>query len=412
MSFNIALTGLKSTNTQLDTISNNIANSGTTGFKESRTEFSSIYNGDAGGGVKVAGQSQNIEKSGSIETTNRTLDLAINGQGFFITETSQGRSLYTRAGAFYTDKDNHIVNLSGDTLQGYGVDANNNLQTGIIDDLQVYQASLGAEPTTTLEFGANLDARLTGVTLTPPATDYTTNLDTSDVTTFNSSYTTQVYDSQGNEHTLTQYFIKSDTSPNEWTVVPTIDGNVVTPASGANPAIVFDGTGQIDGATSISNYTLNYPLTNGAAPMNLTVDLSSITQFGSDFVVSTNSPDGYSSGELTGIRIEDNGYLYAQYSNGQDALQGQVILADFASTQGLQAVTETAWVETFASGDPIVGAPDTGVLGSLSSGALETSNVDITQEIVNLMEAQRNYQANTKTISTSDRLTQALFNAV
>ena len=163
--------------------------------------------------------------------------------------------------------------------------------------------------------------------------------------------------------------------------------------------------------TPAAPYSVAFPAA-GAQPMNIQVDLSGSTQFGAAFGVSTNSHNGYTSGELAGVRVEDNGRVYATYTNGQSQLQGQVVLADFANPQGLVKVNGTAWTQSFSSGAPIVGVPGTGTLGDVTPGALEGSNVDLTSELVSLMTAQRNYQANAKTISTNDKLTQALFNAV
>ena len=399
MSFNIALSGLDATNTELNTISHNIANASTYGFKGGRTEFAAVYNGMQPGGVEVASISQNFDKNGSVTGTGRAMDLAINGSGFFVTKDHMGQMLYTRAGVFGTDKNNFVTANNGAKLQGYSVDNNANLQTGSVGDIKVSTSSLNAKATDNLDFVANFDASATAVD------QAVYPFDSSDPNSFNSSYTTKVYDSLGNSHTVTQYFTK--TSDNEWQVNVEVDGAPTTPATAQTVQFNTDGTL----ASPTGSFNVAFPAA-GANAMSIDISLNGSTQFGAAFGVSTNNPNGYTSGELAGVRVEDNGMVYATYTNGQSQLQGQVVLADFANTQGLSKVSGTAWTQSFSSGAPIMGVPGTGTLGDLSPGALEGSNVDLTSELVALMTAQRNYQANAKTISTNDKLTQALFNAV
>lgn len=399
MSFNIALSGLDATNTELNTISHNIANASTYGFKGGRTEFAAVYNGMQPGGVEVASISQNFDKNGSVTGTGRAMDLAINGSGFFVTKDHMGQMLYTRAGVFGTDKNNFVTANNGAKLQGYSVDNNANLQTGSVGDIKVSTSSLNAKATDNLDFVANFDASATAVD------QAVYPFDSSDPNSFNSSYTTKVYDSLGNSHTITQYFTK--TSDNEWQVNVEVDGAPTTPATAQTVQFNTDGTL----ASPTGSFNVAFPAA-GANAMSIDISLNGSTQFGAAFGVSTNNPNGYTSGELAGVRVEDNGMVYATYTNGQSQLQGQVVLADFANTQGLSKVSGTAWTQSFSSGAPIMGVPGTGTLGDLTPGALEGSNVDLTSELVALMTAQRNYQANAKTISTNDKLTQALFNAV
>lgn len=398
MSFNIALSGLDATNTELNTISHNIANASTYGFKGARTEFSAVYNGMQPGGVEVASISQNFDKNGSVTGTGRAMDLAINGSGFFVTKDTAGQMLYTRAGVFGTDKDNFVVSNNGAKLQGYSVDGNGTLLSGAVGDLKISTSSLSAKATDKLDFIANFDASAEVIdqTVTP--------FDPNDPSAFNSSYTSKVYDSLGNAHTVTQYFTK--TGDNQWQVNVQVDGST---APVQTVAVNFNEDGTLAAPTAPFNVSFPAP---GAEPVSLNINLAGSTQFGAAFGVSTNNPNGYTSGELAGVRIEDNGMVYATYTNGQSQLQGQVVLADFANPQGLSKVSGTAWTQSFGSGAPILGSPGSGTLGGLTPGALEGSNVDLTTELVSLMTAQRNYQANAKTISTNDKLTQALFNAI
>ncbi len=395
MSFNIALTGLNAVSDQLDTISNNIANVGTTGFKSSRTEFGSVYADSQAMGVEVLGLTQSISTGGSLVTTGRSLDLAISGGGFFVARNSNGDVSYTRAGVFGADKDNFIVNSAGQRLQGYPVDAAGNLQVGNVGDLQLQNANLPARASDALSFVMNLDSNEAVPTVAP--------FDPANAETFNSTYTTKVYDSQGREHTLTQYFVK--TAANDWQAHYYSDGVAV---GGVQP-LTFGANGAL--TAPAAPVTVNYPLA-GVDPMSVAIDYTGSSQYGSDFVVTTNRASGYAAGEQTGLAIEKNGMVYANYSNGERMLQGQVALASFVNAGSLKNENGTAWSETAESGAALIGVPGIGALGELSAGALESSNVDLTQQLVGLMESQRNYQANTKVLSTNKELTQVLFGAI
>ncbi|HGY5077226.1 MULTISPECIES: flagellar hook protein FlgE [Citrobacter] len=400
MSYEIAATGLNAVNEQLDGISNNIANSGTVGYKSMTTQFSAMYAGTQAMGVSVAGSAQSISTGGSMVSTGNALDLAINDDGFFVMCDSAGNISYTRAGSFVTDKNGYIVNASGDYLQGYPVDDSGTLQTGTVSDIQIQTGNIPAEASDSLSFTANFDASDATIDRSTVAFDPTNSASYSD------SYTTTVYDSLGNEHSVCQYFTK--TSDNTWEVDYTFDGAA---QDGAAPTtLTFDpNTGKLTSPTTPQTVEFT---TDAAAPIELTVDYSSCTQYGSDFSVTTNSANGYASATQNGVQVDDDGKVYATYSNGERMLQGQVVLATFPDENGLEAVSGTAWVQTGESGTPLIGTPGSGSCGTLSSGMLESSNVDITTELVDLMTAQRNYQANTKVISTSTQLDDALFQAM
>ncbi|MBM7059127.1 flagellar basal body protein FlgE [Pseudomonas sp. UL073] len=395
MSFNIALTGLTAVNDQLNTISNNIANAGTTGFKSSRTEFGSVYADSQAMGVEVLGKTQSISQGGALVSTGRSLDLAISGGGFFVTRSTNGEQGYTRAGVFGADRDNNIVNAAGQRLQGYPVDAGGNLLVGNLGDLKLSSTNLPAKATDTLAFVANLDSNQTVPTVAP--------FDPANVNTYNSTYTTKVFDSQGKEHTLTQYFVK--TGANAWTAHYYADGGAV----GAPQNLTFATNGTLTGP--VAPVTVGFPLA-GVDPMSVAIDYTGSSQYGSDFVVTSNRASGYAAGEQTGLSVEKDGMIYANYSNGQRMLQGQVALANFVNAGGLRNESGTAWSETSESGAALIGVPGVGAFGELSAGALESSNVDLTQQLVGLMEGQRNYQANTKVLSTDKELTQVLFSAI
>ncbi|MBF0032792.1 MULTISPECIES: flagellar hook protein FlgE [Citrobacter] len=410
MSYEIAATGLNAVNEQLDGISNNIANSGTVGYKSMTTQFSAMYAGTQAMGVSVAGSAQSISTGGSMVSTGNALDLAINDDGFFVMCDSAGNISYTRAGSFVTDKNGYIINASGDYLQGYPVDDSGTLQTGTVTDIQIKTGNIPAQATDSMTFTANFDAsdeiidRDGDPSATPPVDGVDFDPNNSD--TYTDSYTTTVYDSLGNEHSVSQYFTK--TADNTWEVQYTFDGET---QSGVPPTTLkFDqNTGKLTSPTTPQTITFT---TDEAAPISMTIDYSDCTQYGSDFSVTTNSATGYASATQNGVQVDDDGKVYATYSNGERMLQGQVVLATFPDENGLEAVSGTAWVQTGESGTPLIGTPGSGSCGTLSSGMLESSNVDITNELVNLMTAQRNYQANTKVISTSTQLDQALFQAM
>lgn len=400
MSYEIAATGLNAVNEQLDGISNNIANSGTVGYKSMTTQFSAMYAGTQAMGVSVAGSAQSISTGGSMVSTGNALDLAINDDGFFVMCDSAGNISYTRAGSFVTDKNGYIVNASGDYLQGYPVDDSGTLQTGTVTDIQIKTGNIPAQATDSMTFTANFDA-------SDEAIDRASvPFDANNSDTYTDSYTTTVYDSLGNEHSVSQYFTK--TGDNTWEVQYTFDGEA---QSGVPPTtLTFDpNSGKLTDPTTPQTITFT---TDEAAPISMTIDYSDCTQYGSDFSVTTNSATGYASATQNGVQVDDDGKVYATYSNGERMLQGQVVLATFPDENGLEAVSGTAWVQTGESGTPLIGTPGSGSCGTLSSGMLESSNVDITNELVNLMTAQRNYQANTKVISTSMQLDQALFQAM
>lgn len=396
MSFNIATSGLNAITQQLGAISNNIANSGTVGFKSGRAEFAALYAQSQPLGVGVTGVTQSITRGGNIVASSSSLDLAISGNGFFVVRDSAGTTSYTRAGYFGTDKDGNLVNNLGMQMQGYPVDDKGNLKIGTIADLNIKSGSIPAKATSGVGFVANFDAN---------AKKITTAFDPADDTTYSNTYTTQTFDSLGREHTLTQYFVKTD--DNKWTVHYRMDGqDIVVPNS---KDIEFDINGTLKTAPGTADISIAM---TDAANIDIKMNYAGSTQYGSDFSVSRNQRDGYASGERTGQQVDEKGNVYATFSNGERMLQGQLVLANFANPNGLQSQDGTTWAQTGASGTPLIGAPGSGLLGFIKSSALEESNVDLTSELVGLMTAQRNYQANTKVISTNDQMMNALMQAV
>jgi flagellar hook protein FlgE len=423
MSFQTGLSGLNASSRSLDVIGNNIANANTTGMKSSRTEFGDLVasslgaaGGSVGAGIGVAVQAIAQQfTQGNINTTGNSLDVAINGGGFFQLTQSDGSMAYTRDGSFKLDKDGYIITNSGANLMGYPTDTAGATTSTTATKLQLpTTAPIPASATTKITAEFNLDARALDATQstaagkTPsPRSTYGTSLN--------------VYDAEGVASPVSVYFQKTDTVPNSWDIYAGIDG--VPLATSVYPSlgkITFDSAGKISGPVlgtgmgiTLAGGTipsLNPNQASGFIPGAVTVDLSGVTQFGTAFAVSNLTQDGYTSGELTGISIGEGGLITTRYSNGQTQYKGQIALTDFRNVQGLQPLGNNAWAATYASGDPVTGSPGVGRFGALRAGALEESNVDLTSELVNMMTAQRTYQANAQTIKTQDQIMSTLVN--
>ena len=395
MSFSIGLSGLRSTNEQLNVISQNIANVNTAGFKAGRADFSAIYSGGQPGGVEVGSVSSNFQRNGDVVSTGRSTDLAISGRGFFILN-NDGETSYTRAGTFLRDAHNYLTTSNGSRLQGYPVDANGVLLGGMVKDLQVATGNLPAKASSLVNFAANLKADAPVLATAFDATNIQPDM-------YNYSQSGKVFDSLGAEHVLTQYFVKSST-PTEWQAHYFIDGkNTGTPQT-----LTFDSSGKL---TSTTSFDLTSTTSNGSDSLKVALNIADMSQNAANFSMSKNETDGYTAGELKTIRISDDGSVFGVYTNGMDRLQGKVVLADFNNPNGLRQGNNTTWSQSFGSGAPMIGDPGSGTLGSLTAGAYEGSNVELTGELVNLMTAQRNYQANAKTIAAAEKMTKVLFNS-
>jgi len=394
MSFDIALSGINAVNAQLDSISNNIANSGTYGFKSSRVNFTSTYAGTQSTGSEVGSLTQSIDSSGSVLTTGRDMDVAIQDRGFFVSRDASGSLLYSRVGILSKDKDGYIVDSTNNRVQGFAANANS-ATLGAMGDLQVPTGQIAASASTNVKYTGNLSLEWS-----VPAAPFSP----ADPLSFNSSLVSVVYDSLGAQHSVTQYFVKTGT--NQVTVHYTSDGAAV---AGTN-VLTFDTAGKL--STPAAPVPVALPTPAGAAAFAVTVDYAGTTQYAGEATTSANSADGYASGTLIGVQVTDEGQVMAKYSNGQKQSVGTIALATFPDEGALTAVSGTSWAASNASGTPLYFAPGTGMVGSLTTGAIEQSNVDITAELVGLMSAQRNYQANAKVISTENQMVQALMQAV
>ncbi|GMV73939.1 MAG: flagellar hook protein FlgE [Rubrivivax sp.] len=447
MSFQQGLSGLNATSKSLEVIGNNIANSGTYGAKSSRAEFADFYaaslNGSTANGAGIGTYLANISQQftqGSVTATDNPLDIAVNGRGFFQVSDGVSPTKYTRNGQFKLDREGYIVNNGGLKLLGYDADlATGQIKPGLAVPIKLPTGVIDPRATDEIRMQLNLDATKK---VSKPAT--VPDIDFKDSTTYNNATSLTVYDVKGSPVALTYYFQRSSgatptnpTAPDVWEVYATANGLTVLPAGAVDnsaPAaigsITFDPatskpsaftpgagfTGTIDPTTNAIE--IGFGTITGAANssglipqpisgIEMTMDIS---QFASPFGVTNLSQTGFSAGQLVSIGIEDNGIVTARYSNGQTKSAGQIEVANFRNLQGLQPLGDNLWASTFASGGAVTGVPGEGNLGVLQAGALEESNIDLTAELVNMITAQRAYQANAQTIKTQDQVLQTLVN--
>lgn len=404
MSFQQGLSGLNGASKQLDVIGNNVANANTVGFKTSQAQFADVYassltgagGNQAGIGTKVSQIAQQFTQ-GNVESSSNPLDIAINGGGFFRTSIN-GTVQYSRNGQFSLDKNGFVVNAQGAQLTGYSASPKGVLSTGAPVPLRINSADLSPLATTKITGVMNLDSRQ----LIPA----TALFDPNDPTSYNNATSVNVFDSLGNAHVLQSFFVK--TGPNAWNCNFVIDGN--TPVS-STAAMTFSPAGAlVTPAAPLALSLALLPLTGGVTPLLSTFSFSGTTQFGSNFSVNSLTQDGYTSGRLSGFNTGSDGTILARYTNGQSLTLGQVVLANFTNPNGLSPLGNNAWAETATSGAALVGIPNSGSNGVLQSSAVEDSNVDLTAELVNMITAQRVYQANAQTIKTQDQVLQTLVN--
>ncbi|MDC0598906.1 flagellar hook protein FlgE, partial [Gammaproteobacteria bacterium] len=364
-----------------------------------------------GKGVAVVGVNQSFTQ-GNISFTDNVLDMAINGNGFFVLDEG-GSNVYSRAGNFQVDRNGFVVNADDNRLQVFNT-TDAGVVTGGTGDLRIDTSLIQPNATTAVDIVANLDSR-NAVPITPwggPFDAFAAIPTAPSPDMFNASTSLTVFDSLGNSHIQSIYFVKTGTA-NQWDVHTLIDG-----VSEVSQTIEFDSSGQIDTTTfpAVLNHPAWAPLdangvANGAtSPQAFSLDLSTVSQFGSEFSVSDINQDGFTTGQLRGVEVDDSGIVFARFTNGQARALGQIALANFSNTSDLQPLGGSAWAETFASGQAILTAPGTGGLGVVQSGALEDSNVEVTQQLVDMIVAQRNFQANAKVIQTEDTITQTVIN--
>lgn len=418
MSFQQGVSGLNATSKSLEVIGNNIANANTFGSKIARAEFADVYanalgsggNTAVGIGVNVAAVAQQFTQ-GNITTTENPMDLAINGAGFFQVQEGSNPISYTRNGQFKVNRDGYIVNNAQFKLVGYPANNDGVVQYGTAVPLQLPTGGVKPQATANIDLELNIDARQS---VTAPAS--APMIDFADVDTFNNATGLTVYDGKGQEVVMTYYFQKAATDT--WNVYATANGVTVGGTPG-DPQPVSTVVFAPDGSAALAPtgpVLIDIPATVTASGFDtlpitgVSLDFGNITQFGAAFGPTNVAQDGFSAGLLASINVESNGVIMARYSNGQSKAAGQIELATFRNPQGLRPGGANSWVRTFESGDATTGEPGGGSRGVLQAAALEESNIDLTKELVNMITAQRSYQANAQTIKTLDQVLQTLVN--
>lgn len=412
MAFSQAVSGLNAAATNLDVIGNNIANSATYGFKSGSASFADMFAGSKVGlGVKVAGITQDFT-DGTTTSTGRALDVAISQNGFFRLVDTNGAVYYSRNGQFSLDENRNLVNSQGLNLTGYPASGTPpTIQQGANPvALSIPNTLMSAKASTTGTMQMNLNSTDAAITAT---------FDPTNPDTYNKKGTVTVYDSLGNSHDLNVYYVKTS-APNTWDVY-TLDTSVANAKSVKAAQMVFSNSGTLTSVTDVNADPANPPAAmtvdipveslNGSATgtFNLSFLNSMQQNTGSSDVVAT-TQNGYAPGSLVSYQVNDDGSVVGNYSNRQSQLLGQIVLANFSNTGGLQSEGDNVWSATQSSGVALLGTAGTGNFGSLTNGALEASNVDLSKELVNMIVAQRNYQSNAQTIKTQDQILNTLVN--
>jgi flagellar hook protein FlgE len=402
-SFSIALSGLTAASSDLDVTANNVANADTVGFKESRAEFADVFAAGAvnlntsaiGEGVRLAATAQQFTQ-GNISTSGSNLDLAISGDGFFTLNDPSNGTVYTRNGQFSEDKNGNVVTATGQSLQVYPPTATG-FNTGALTNLNLQTAQSQPLATTGGTVILNLPAGST-----PPTGGV---FDPTNSATYNQSTSTTVYDALGNSYPATFYFTQTPTA-GLWNVNMTVNGTLLPTTN----TLTFSGTGAVTPPASGALDFTGFTPTDGAPAMDMTFNFAQSTQFGGGFGVTSIVQNGFTTGQLSTVSIDPTGVVSAVYTNGRSTELGQLAIANFPNPQGLKQLGDTNWAETFTSGTVISGTAGSSGFGSIQAGALEASNVDLTTELVNMITAQRAFQANAQVITTANQLSETVIN--
>lgn len=427
MSFYTSLSGLQASQSEMATISHNLANVSTNGFKKSRTDFADVIASSVtvapsqqiGSGVMVKGNRQQFGQGNLLQSAN-ALDLAVSGDGFFAVkpDPSSATVNYTRNGSFLVDANNNVTDANGNFLQVYPVDGSGNLvqaSMGSLKNLTLPATSGTVKATQDVTLGVNLNAQ----TAVPAKTPF----DRFDVSSYNQATTTSVFDAEGNPMTMTSYYVR-DTAPTPttagaaadltatWSVYSYVGEQKMTVGTGAsgsdNVKLQFDTKGKLTGPTTKT--TFDAFTTAGGSAQSISLDLTASSQTSAPFKVATQTQDGLAVGQLQGVTVDDAGVVKASFSNGDIRALGQVALVNFSNPSGLRQIGDSGWASTGVSGVPVAGSAGQKGLGNLTSGMIERSNVDITEELVSLIAAQRNFQANSKALDTASQISQTIFN--
>lgn len=455
MGFATALSGLKAASTNLQVTGNNIANAQTVGFKESRAEFADVYASSLSGvsktqpgaGVRVTEVAQQFNQ-GNIEATQNSLDLAVSGNGFFVLADHVNLpdpnnptapvdpsvpTAYTRNGAFQLNSAGNVVNSEGKYLLAFapnGTTAAEGFSTGVFRPLTIDTSQGLPSATTNVAMKLNLNGAANNPT--------NTTFDPKDPLSYNNMTSVTTYDSQGNAHIASTYYVKDPAAANAWNAYLFIDGYGITTGGPSTPPLpapdssvvglnvagdpvplTFTATGLLDtvgGVTATKVEFGNIDLTQinpniSVKPMAFNLEYAGTTQTATPFSVNALTQDGLPAGNLTGIDVDGTGVVFARYSNGGSKVLGQVALARFQSSQALAKLGDTTWAKTSDSGQPIYGAGGDNNFGTIQSSALEGSNVDLSAQLVKLIIAQQSYQANSQAITTEKTLIETILRA-
>jgi len=416
MTFYTSLSGLQAAQTDMSTISHNLANVSTTGFKKSRTEFADVIASNlatdpkkmVGQGTVVKATTQDFSE-GSLTTTSSSLDLAISGDGFFAVKTPGAASVYTRNGEFSVDANHNVVDAQGSFLQAYPVDANGNVTaTGTDGMTNVQIPEISGTPVATSDVA--LSVKLSSNAVVPTAT-----FDRTSAASYNNSSTTTIYDASGNAQTMTNYYVRTSAASatdgsSTWSVYSYVGDKQLTVGGSATPVTAtFDSSGVLTSPTTATTFDAFTPA-GTSTTQTVALNLAGSDQAGTSFSVASKTQDGKSVGQLSGVTVDDSGIITASYSNGDALKLGKVALANFANPEGLRQLGSSYWASTGISGTATTGTAGNNGLGTVMSGTIESSNVDITEELVALIAAQRNFQANSKALDTQNQITETIFN--
>jgi flagellar hook protein FlgE len=390
-SLSISETGLDAVDAALGAVSDNLANAQTIGFKDESVEFETLLGemvgeNDLGGGVTTVGVNRDFSE-GALVQSNSPLDMALQGNGFFVFQGADGQLVYSRNGQITEAADGTLVGSDGSALMGFTLDAAGN-PGGTLGTLQIPAGLNPPAASTKASVSGNLDAGASTIAVG-------TTINPSDPATYSSSASAQVYDSLGNSHVVTFYY--QNNGAGSWTWLATVDGSTAGVA-GNTGTVVFNAQGQITSGAAAGPLAFTPA---GATAESIALNFSGLTQFASQTALS-GSADGCTAGTALGVQVDDNGIVSVTYSNGQTVAVGQVVVAEFPSAQGLELTNGGVFTETTASGVPVIGTPGANGSELIRPSTLEQSNVNTASELVNLVTLERAYEANAKALETAN----------
>lgn len=424
MSFFTSLSGLKAAQTDMSSISHNLANVSTSGFKKSRAEFADVISSSVslsptqmmGSGTVVKANRQQFGQGNLVQSAS-SLDLAISGDGFFAVKPDMnGKGVnYTRNGAFLVDANQYVVDAQGNHLQVYPVDGSGTVVASGMDQLtslKLPATSGQAKATGAVALTLNLNGKASVPT--------TAAFDRFDPTSYNQSTVTTIYDADGNPMTMTSYYKRvtdpvattppaADDLSGEWEVYSFVGDQQMVSGAATNIRLVFDQSGAMTAPAAATKFDTFLPANGVAQQVSLEFGAGT-TSLATPFKLAGQTQDGLAVGQLQGVTVDDGGFVKASYSNGDIKTLGQVALVNFSNPSGLRQLGNSTWSSTGVSGQPVLGSAGDRGMGNLMSGMVERSNVDITEELVGLIAAQRNFQANAKALDTASQISQTIFN--